>query len=366
MPALNAGAGATLRPTEDRNGRIGATNGSLTLSQPIFNASTFPQYSQASHQRDSEKWGAIQDRRIVAFDAARAFLQILTAETVLDAAKHRLERARANVDNSKARAAAELVSVNDTTRQSLEMASAYREVATSEGNVARARITLEFLTLVKIDQTLREPEPTTDAAERFETTQNQVTAALSRRPDVLSTRERTLALEASAREPLYRLFPSLNLQGQMRLNPTPAAGEVTHEETVTASLAWAIFDGGFRYADRRTRLAQAESQRLDESYLRRSVDIDVRLALASLRAARDNYHIAEDAMVAAKKNTEETEILYRQGLARAIELTDANARRYDAEVSRASAKLSMEQAYLELRYTLGLGPLDDDPSVPAK
>ena len=31
-----------------------------------------------------------------------------------------------------------------------------------------------------------------------------------------------------------------------------------------------------------------------------------------------------------------------------------------AEVSRASAKLSMEQSYLELRFALGFGPLDDE------
>ena len=50
----------------------------------------------------------------------------------------------------------------------------------------------------------------------------------------------------------------------------------------------------------------------------------------------------------------ETQILYRQGLARAIELTTANAQRFDAEVTRATAKLAMEQAYLDLRFALGL------------
>jgi len=44
----------------------------------------------------------------------------------------------------------------------------------------------------------------------------------------------------------------------------------------------------------------------------------------------------------------------------ALEVTDANAKRFDAEVSQASAKLSMEQAYLELRFALGLGPIDEE------
>jgi outer membrane protein TolC len=115
-----------------------------------------------------------------------------------------------------------------------------------------------------------------------------------------------------------------------------------------------------RYADRRSRLAQADSQAFDEALLRRSVETDVGLALASLKAAREALRVAEEAVTAAQASVEETEILYRQGLARAIELTDANARRFDAEVSRASSKLTMEQAYLELRFALGEGPVDEE------
>ena len=56
---------------------------------------------------------------------------------------------------------------------------------------------------------------------------------------------------------------------------------------------------------------------------------------------------------------EETQILYKQGLAKALELTDSVQRAFDAEVTRTSAKLTMEQAYLELRFALGLGPIDN-------
>jgi hypothetical protein len=53
-------------------------------------------------------------------------------------------------------------------------------------------------------------------------------------------------------------------------------------------------------------------------------------------------------------------ILYKQGLAKAIEVSDANDRQFDAEVTRESAKFTMEQAYLDLRSALGFGPLDED------
>lgn len=360
-PTLTASGSGVYRFQEDRSGRSTTTSGTLTLNQPLLNPSAFPQYSQQSHQVESEKWGAVQDKRLLAFDTARAFFQAMAAERVVEAAKRRLDRARANVDNADARAAAQLASINDATRATLDLATAAREVATSEGRRQNAYLTLGFLVGRPVNPPLAAPERTDRAAENFEAApENQVKAALDRRPDLRSLHERTEALQASAREPLYRLAPTLSAQAQVRVLPDPLPTERGHEETATLNLSWAIFDAGFRYADRRSRLAQAESQALDESLLRRSVENDIRIALVSLRASREAFKIADDAIAPAQKITEETEILYRQGLARAIELTDANARRFDAEVTRASAKLSMEQAYLELRFALGLGPLDEE------
>ena len=110
-----------------------------------MNLSAFPQYSQARHQLESERWGSVQDKRLVAFDTASAFLVTLTNERVLRAAEQRLDRARANSRDTSARAAAGLTSTNDATRATLETASAENQVATARGNVARAYLQLGFL-----------------------------------------------------------------------------------------------------------------------------------------------------------------------------------------------------------------------------
>ncbi|MDB4944626.1 MAG: outer rane efflux protein [Labilithrix sp.] len=360
-PSLTASGSGVWRSTEDGSGRNITESGALTLSQPILTPSAFPQYSQSRHQLESEKWGAAQDRRVLAFDTARAFLTVLTAERVLEAAGKRLDRAQANIANAKARAEAGLNSTNDVTRAQVELGSSLREVAQGQGSVARAHTNLSFLVGKRIDQPLAAPDRTTQSAQRFDAMADaQVKAAVERRPDVKSAAERTEALRMSAKEPLYRLIPTLQAQGQMRFVPDAAANQKAVDETVTLNLSWNIFDQGARYADRRTRLAQAESQALDEKLLRRSVANDVELAAIALRAARESLTIADGQVQQTVKLTEETDILYKQGLASALEVTDAISKRFDAEVSQASARLSMEQAYLELRYALGLGPIDED------
>ena len=374
FPTLSATASSTFRP-DVKAGTNPTSSGALTLTQPLLNPSSFPQYSQQRHNVDAEKWGSLQDKRQLAFETAKAFMQALTAENVLASAQRKLDGAKLNLETSQARAQAGLTSTNDVTKAELQLATSEGQLENAQGNVRKTYITLSFLLVQKVEGPLVPPDNTTRAAQDFERARtNQVknaldrrsrvvAAAQDRRPDVRSLHEKNAGLEASADEPLYRLIPSLNASGQLRFSPDPVGNEKAVDEQASLSLSWQVFDAGFRYADRKQRLAQLQSARLDEKLLRRSVQNDIELALATLRAARENYASALLAATAASKNSEETGVLYQQGLARAIEVNDANDKQFEADVTREAAKLSMEQAYLDLRSALGFGPLDQEKAT---
>lgn len=365
LPTLQANGNGSLSSVEDRAGRNVSATGTVSIVQPLLNLSAIPLLWQSRHQLDSEKWGAVEDQRILAFDTARAFMIVLTNQQVLDAAQQRLARAKVNQQNAEARAQAQIASTNDVTRALLDTAGAAREVAQAEGNLQRAYLSLGFLMGETIHGPLSPPTSTTDSAEAATGVHDQMKRdAEARRPDLRSMMARTLALSAAAKEPLYRLAPTLSLSGQVRLNTSAVGGPMDvgatpfHDESMSLSLSWTLYDAGARYADRKSRLAQAESQALDEKLLRRSIAVDVETAMVALDAARSSYRISQDAVLAAERNTNEAQVLYQQGLGRAIELVDANLRRFEAEVTRATAQLAMQQAYLELRFSLGQDPID--------
>jgi outer membrane protein TolC len=374
FPTLVANGTSTDKPNPSGQTPALTHAGTVTLSQPLLNPSSFPLYWQQQRSLDSEKFGALQDKRQLAFDTAKAFVQALASEHVLDSAKRKADTAKLNLDESAARAQAGLTSTNDVTKAQLQLSTSIGQVASAQGNVDKAYIALSFLVGKKVDPPLVPPDATTKAAQKYEEAQRTETksaldrhndaikAALDRRPDLRSLHEKTEALRYSAVEPLYRLAPTLSANGQMRFVPSPLASERAVDETITLNLTWQIFDAGFRYADRRQRVAQVSSSELDEKQLRRSVETDVDTARASLKAARASVESATEAVAAAKKNIEETLILYKQGLARALEVTDANDQQFQAEVTLETARLTMEQAYLDLRNALGYGPLDDDGS----
>ena len=376
LPTLVAGGASAWKPNPPDRTPALTNSGTLTLSQPLLNPSAFPLYQQQQRSRDSERWGALQDKRQLAFDTAKAFVQALASEHVLDSAKRKADTAKLNLDESQARAQAGLTSTNDVTKAQLQLATSNGQVASAQGNVEKAYISLSFLVGQKVDPPLVPPDATTRAAQKYEESQRtQTKSALERRadairaaqdwrPDLHSLHEKTEALRYSARETLYRLIPTVGATGQMRFVPDPLAAEKAVDETVTLNFTWQIFDAGFRYADRRQRLAQVSSSELDEKLLRRSVETDVDTARAALHAARASVEVARPRRSRRRRrtSTRRSSSTSRGSRGRSRSPT-RTIEQFQAEVTLETAKLTMEQAYLDLRNALGYGPLDDDAAA---
>jgi outer membrane protein TolC len=361
LPTFVGGTSTTISPNASK---LASAPTTFVVNQPILNPSAFPLLDQAKHNVDAETWGAVQDRRQLAFDTAKAFLQALSAEHLLEAAQHRLEGAKANLEDAQARVELKLTSTNDVTRAQVALAAAQASVATAQGTVERAYVALDFIVGTKVPRPLAVPDAMTKVALVFDVDPKaQLDAAIARRPDLRSAHAHTESLRDFASEPLYRLAPTIGATGTLKIDPTATGAAKPLDGTVSVNLTWTIFDAGFRYADRKTRIAQADSAALDEKLLRRQVEADISTALASLRAARETLRIADAGLEASRKNVDETLVLYRQGLAKAIEVTDANLSRFDAEVTRENAMVATEQAYLDLRQALGFGPLDEDDTA---
>src|SRR5687767_1964349 len=203
-----------------RNDSAGDTRNTLasvaTLSQPLFDARAFPLIRFARLERSSIRLFADEDKRILGYDAADAFLVTLSLEQVLTAAEHRREFARTSLEDSRARFEAGLVSSNDVTRAELELATAVRGVAQAAGNVEVSRVELE--NLLKADVGVLEPPVALLEAAAAEPALNDavIAEAQGRRSDLAARRAGVEAVRAFADEPRARFLPSVLLNAQTR------------------------------------------------------------------------------------------------------------------------------------------------------
>ncbi len=340
---------------------LNGLGGTAVARITLFDARGFPLYQAAKRDSEATEQDAVETRRQVGFQAANAFLATLGSLQVADAAQRRLAFARQSLEEAKARAQAGLASTNDVTRVLLEVASAEAELAEATGQAETSRLELGFLLVTSVEGPLAAPEQLlTEASRPVESFLELADKAEERRPDILSAKLRVQAQEASAREPLARLFPSLGASAQFRFTNEPGFGRA-NDLFFTVDLSWTLFDGGERYAERRERLALARALELDTRARVRRVDVAVeraRVALRTSQAALDRSQVAFDA---ARQNAEETSILYRQGLATSLSLSDALLRQFEAEVALARARYALGSSLLELRAAVGLDPLGKEP-----
>ena len=339
-----------------------ALSGNATASVPLFDARGFPLLQAANRDRGAAALDAVEARRQVSFQAATAFLTTLGQQQVAQAAERRLAFARQSLEEAKARAQAGLASTNDVTRATLDVATAEAELADAVGQAEANRLELGYLLVTPVEGPLAAPETLLGEASRpVESFAPLTEGALERRPDILSAKLRIQQQEALAREPLARLFPTLSASGVYSLTNEAGLSGRNWNAFLSVNLGWSLFDGGERYAERRERLALVRIQELDVAARTRRVDVSVDRANVALRTAQAALNQSQVAVDAARQNAEETSILYRQGIASSLALSDAQVRQFEAEVALARARYALGSALLELRAAVGLDPLGKEP-----
>jgi outer membrane protein TolC len=340
--------------TDIGNGSERDLSASALVTQPLFDARVFPLYRQQRFERDAARLSADDSKRVLGFDAAVSFLTTLSFEQVLRAAERRRDFAQTNLDDVSARFEAGLVSSNDVTRADLELATAVRELAQAKGDVDASRVELETLLKTDISGPLAPPVALLDAADNPPPARGTAIAdAQARRSDIAARRARVEALRAFADEPNARFFPSVLFTAQTRNVNDGRITNRNNEGFMGVSFAWPVFDAGLRGADRAERTANVRGAELQLEFELRDVERQMRGAAVQLTTEQASLREAIAAVRAARKNTDETSILYREGLASALELADATQQLFEAEVAEVTARYRMAVAFLSLREASG-------------
>ena len=360
LPVLAASGSGTWTPWDKRptlNER-----GQLSFTQPLIVPPAWALYDQAKHQLQSQKAQSTDDKRQLAFDTAKAYFNVLLANEVVQAAQKKLDTAQNNLNTTDAQVKAQLVSSNDVTRAQIDLGGSQRELAADQGSLEAAYVNLELVVNAPVARgSLSVPQALLAASQHpVPAVDTLVAASMRTRPDLAAKKASALAAHDFAREPHLRAYPTLSAQALATASSsgTQSGHDVDGSLALTAS--WSIYDAGARWADERSRAASAAIADLTTNQLVRTIEAQVRSATAQLVSSQQALVAAQAAMDSSRKSADETAILYKQGLAKAIELVDANEQRFLAEVNFAEAQFALANAYLGLLQAMGRGPLDTE------
>lgn len=340
---------------------LNALSATAQVRWTVFDARGIPLYRSASALFRASTHELDQAKRLLAFEAADAFLQTLTADALLQAAERRTAVAQQALTEAKARLAAGLVGNNDVTQAQLAASDAEVARTDAAATATAARINMAYLLSVPTTEVAQLVVPEalleTANAQPFELEVPSVTQAQQRRPDVQTLKEQATAAGHAADEPLMRLVPSVSVTGQARAtNETGLSGRPV-DGFVGVDLTWVLFDGGDRYGAHRALLAQERAAQLRARLGERQVAADLEKAMLSLRTSRVGLEQARLSETIATQNTTETGLLYKQGLTTAFQLADASTRQFEASAAWARKRYAVVVSLLDVRAALGLDPL---------
>ncbi len=333
--------------------RANGLDAAATATMTLFDGRAYPLLGAARRKLDAANLDEQEQRRQVAHATAAAYLVALGREQVVSAAVRREELAAARHKDASARVEAKLVSSNDRTQAQLELATAQRELAAARTALDEAYHDLGWWIGGAVEGPLVTPAPLLGRAERDGAPPSSVA---TERPDLAAARLRVDAAREEAKEPARRFWPTLDLTGQARWTNDSGFNSEATDWLVTLSATWEIWDGGKRAADRRIAELDVELARLEVEAAQRRASNEVATAAAQLRGARAALPPAEATAAAAAANADEIAVLYAQGLARALDVADAGAKRFEAEVALVQARLDVAAAWLALSHAAGATP----------
>ena len=332
-----------------------------TATLTLFDPRALPLYRQTRRERDAAKLNAREDRRLLGFEAADAFLRTLSAEQVHEAARRRLDLAEQSLADARARFSAQLVGSNDVTRAELELATARHQATRAQGEKESAYLHLGYLLDTPVAGSLVAPQELLQIAAQPPGEETPlIEGALRSRLDLAASQRHAEAQAAAAGEPLRRLLPSLNANGQYRMTNEGGLSGRTRDWSAGMDLTWSIFDRGQLWADRSERRALARIADLAAQAAVRRAALEVRTALVALTSQQAAIDQAQVAAQVARVNAAQTAELYRQGLTSALAVADASARLFEAEVALAREQYGVALAYLDLRSARGLNPVGEE------
>lgn len=323
--------------------------GSLNLSVPIFAPRAWYAIGTADRNLDAARLTALDQRRVLAANAASALVSVVTAERIADLNRVGLRAALERLVLTRRRVELGAANGLDAIRIEQDAASARATIVTGDETLRQARenlgLALGYAEQIGIPPSLdlatlvRDAESACPKQERLE-----------QRPDIVALTQRADISRRGIRDVELAFLPTASIDSGLGVTATPFVNQVVdrtitqYNWSVSATLRWNIFDGGIRYGnlrDARAQVLQADA-RLEAA--KRNATVDVARATRGVAVADDNRKVSESARDLAKETDRLARLSFELGKGTSLDLVDAARALRAAEIQLALKDFDVVQA----------------------
>jgi outer membrane protein len=333
-------------------GPVDVFDARASVTQAVFDFSSIRSYQAAKVAVEAVKGDNQGTRDQVTDQVARAYLTGLRAQATLETARANVELSEALLKLAQSTKAAGTGTGIEVTRAEVQLANDRQQLIVAENGVERSHLELLKVVGLKLDRPVEltgvlayVPVENLDPAQALATARDS-------RAELKAQQDREKSSKLSYSGVKYERLPSLAAFGDYGSSGSTINDSVP-TRTFGASLRIPIFDGGRRDARRAESASQYRQEQIRTEDLRDQIELDVRLALQSLRSADAEVKAADEGLQLSENELAQAQRRYKAGVSNSVEVTDAQTRLQRARDNRINALYNYNVARIDLGTATG-------------
>ncbi len=323
-----------------------------TATQSVFDLAAIRRYQAAKAQV-----GAVQADQSAALAqtkgaVAKAYLNAVRADAALETAKANVALAERVLKQARSQKEAGTGTGIEITRSEVTLANEKQRQIVAEEDRNTARLQLLRALNVQLDAELELTDSLKYQPAEIPDAPKALAAARELRPELKAQDQRQLVAKLNYQSLRSERLPSVNAFGDYGvLGKT--GGTTIPTRTVGVSVRIPIWDGGRRDARRAEGASQLRQESIRTRDMAQQVELEIRLALESLKSSEGQVVVALEALAQSEKELAQAERRFEAGVASGLEVTEAQARVARSRENNIAAVFKQKAARVDLGVAVG-------------
>jgi outer membrane protein len=323
-----------------------------SAEQSVLNFSDIRKYKASRSAVSSARSDLEATRNQVSDDVARDYLACLRADADRDTARSNVELSQALLQLAQRQKNAGTGTGIETTRAEVQLANDRQKLIRADND--RRRTILQLLKTMGL--TLDTDADLTDKlayhAVEITSVETLLDQARKARPDLKTQQQREETARLNFGAVKSERLPSIGASGDYgTIGPEIVGAHPTY--TMGVSLRVPVFDGGRREGRRSESFSQYHQEQIRTRDLGQQIELQVRVALESLRSAAAEVDAAREGLMLAENELAQAQRRYEAGVGTSVEVTDAQTRLQRARDNQVNALYDHNLARLDLATATG-------------
>lgn len=332
-------------------------------SLPIYTGGMLPARAKQAHlMAKAAKLELDRARSQVVFDVSKAYADLQKARENQDLMQRMRESVRRHVERARNFYNEGLLVSSELLRAEVHLSEIEEWVAMANNGAKLAEAALNFQMGIPREST-HELEPLPDYAKDLGELSGWLTKAQDQRPDLRAARLKVKAGDYEVKAARSSFLPEIGLKARYEYYDDKLFGDNGESWSIMGVAKINLFKGGVDRAKWSRNRHEAQANHHDVNRFEEGVRLEVQQAYGDLEAALLRHATASAAMEAGRENVRVVEERFNQGVAKMLDLVDAETALQELEVRELSARYDAYVANFRLKHATGIIQIENNEDI---